>query len=94
MVTGDKTLAGSAEWTLDGALGSQRDAFDVPPGVAYFNTAGLAPMLRSVRAAGEAALQRRAQPWTIKAAAWFEDVERLPSLFAALVGGPSPRQVR
>jgi hypothetical protein len=56
VVTGDKTLAGSAEWTLDGALGSQRDAFDVPPGVGYFNTAGLAPMLRSVRAAGEAAL--------------------------------------
>jgi len=87
VVTGDETLAGAARWTLDGALGSQRDAFDVPPGVAYFNTSGLAPMLRSVRAAGEAALRRRAQPWAIGAEAWFEDVDRLRSLFAALVGG-------
>jgi selenocysteine lyase/cysteine desulfurase len=68
-------------------LGSQRHAFDVPEEVAYFNTANLSPLLYSVRAAGEAALRRRAAPWTIQADDWFGDVERLRSRFAALVGG-------
>jgi selenocysteine lyase/cysteine desulfurase len=68
-------------------LGPQRDAFDVPEDVAYFNTASLSPVLHSVLAAGEAALRRRAQPWRIRSADWFSDVERLRSLFATLVGG-------
>jgi selenocysteine lyase/cysteine desulfurase len=68
-------------------LGSQRQAFDVPPEVAYFNTASLAPLLRSVRAAGESALRRRAQPWTIRDEEWFGPPELLRSLFARLVGG-------
>jgi selenocysteine lyase/cysteine desulfurase len=66
-------------------LGSQRDAFLVPPEIAYFNTASLAPHLRSVREAGEAALERRGQPWTIAAPDWFSDVERLRELAGALM---------
>ena len=65
---------------------SERADFDVPADVAYFNTANLAPQLRAVRAAGEAALERRARPWTISAADWFSDAERLRTLFGALVG--------
>ena len=72
---------------MTSALGSQRAAFDVPADVAYFNTSGLAPVLHEVRAAGEAALRRRARPWTIHAEDWFDDVERLRSRFATLVGG-------
>jgi selenocysteine lyase/cysteine desulfurase len=67
-------------------LGSQRAAFDVPADVAYFNTANLAPQLRAVRAAGEAALARRGRPWTISAGDWFSDVERLRSLLAQIIG--------
>lgn len=70
-----------------GALLAQRAAFAVPPDVAYFNTANLSPQLHGVRAAGEAALERRGRPWTISAADWFSDVERLRALFAELVGG-------
>jgi selenocysteine lyase/cysteine desulfurase len=70
-----------------GGLGSQRQAFDVPPEVAYFNTASLAPLLHSVRAAGESALRRRAQPWAIRDEEWFGPAELLRSLFARLVGG-------
>jgi selenocysteine lyase/cysteine desulfurase len=69
--------------------GSQREAFDVPAGIAYFNTASLAPQLHAVRAAGEAALERRARPWTISAADWFEDSERLRDLFGRIVGADS-----
>jgi selenocysteine lyase/cysteine desulfurase len=69
-----------------GVLGAQRKAFAVPPEIAYFNTASLSPQLHAVRAAGEAALARRGQPWTISAADWFSDVEHLRTLFGELVG--------
>jgi selenocysteine lyase/cysteine desulfurase len=64
----------------------ERAAFNVPADIAYFNTANIAPQLHSVRAAGETALERRGQPWTISAADWFVDVERLRSLFALIIG--------
>jgi selenocysteine lyase/cysteine desulfurase len=63
-----------------------RAAFNVPEDVAYFNTANLAPQLHTVRAAGEAALERRGRPWTIAADDWFSDVERVRGLFARIVG--------
>jgi selenocysteine lyase/cysteine desulfurase len=63
-----------------------RELFDVPAGIAYFNTANLSPQLHRVRAAGEDALRRRGRPWTISADDWFTDVERLRALFAGLVG--------
>jgi selenocysteine lyase/cysteine desulfurase len=68
-------------------LGANRAAFDVPPDVAYFNTASLSPQLHALRAAGEQALRQRARPWTIAAADWFSDIEVLRALFARLVGG-------
>jgi selenocysteine lyase/cysteine desulfurase len=73
--------------TSPAPLGAQRAAFAVPDDVAYFNTASLAPLLhRSVRA-GEAALRRRAAPWSIGADDWFDDVERLRGLAATIFGG-------
>jgi selenocysteine lyase/cysteine desulfurase len=54
--------------------------------VAYFNTANLSPQLKSVRTAGDHALERRSRPWTITAEDWFTDVERLRSLFGSLIG--------
>lgn len=65
--------------------GSERPLFEIPEGVAYFNTASLAPQLRSVRAAGEEALDRRAAPWDIAASDWFSESERLRELFAHLI---------
>jgi kynureninase len=67
-------------------LDEQRQAFAVPPEIAYFNTANLSPQLHVVRAAGDAALERRAGPWTITAQDWFTDVERLRVPFGALIG--------
>src|SRR5213076_1244499 len=67
-------------------LRPQREAFAVPPEIAYFNTATLSPQLHRVREAGQAALERRGRPWTITADDWFSDVERLRTLFAELVG--------
>jgi kynureninase len=71
---------------LTAVLGDQREAFDVPPEIAYFNTANLSPQLHAVRTAGVAALERRSRPWAIDARDWFTDVERLRALFARIVG--------
>ena len=62
-----------------------RQAFEIPDDVGYFNTASLAPQLKSVRAAGEAAFEQRARPWAIADKDWFTDVERLRGLFATIV---------
>jgi selenocysteine lyase/cysteine desulfurase len=67
-------------------LGSQRDLFEVPEDVAYFNTANMSALLRTVRKAGEAGLARRAAPWLVTPADWFGDVERLRRDFAAILG--------
>ena len=69
---------------LDRAV--ERRLFDVPDDIAYLNVANLAPQLRPVRAAAEAALERRGAPWTIAPADWFADVERLRGLFARVIG--------
>jgi selenocysteine lyase/cysteine desulfurase len=63
-----------------------RELFEVPDGIAYFNTASLAPPLRSVRVAGEAALERQSAPWRLNSKDWFPDVERLRGLFAQIIG--------
>jgi selenocysteine lyase/cysteine desulfurase len=71
---------------LTEVLAGERARFEVDDEVAYFNTANLSPLLRSVRAAAERALDRRARPWTISASDWFTDVEELRSRFARLIG--------
>jgi selenocysteine lyase/cysteine desulfurase len=77
----------TAETAVDEApLGTQRQAFDIPPEIAYFNTASLSPHLHRVREAGERALERRGRPWTISSPDWFSDVERLRGLFGQLIG--------
>jgi len=67
----------------------QRHLFDIPPEIAYFNVASLAPSLRASVAAGEQALRWRAQPWRIRTPDWFDTVERRRSLFAELIGAPA-----
>lgn len=67
-------------------LTAARDLFDIPAGVTYLNCAYMAPQLRSVTAAGEAALRRKAHPWTITTPDFFDGPERLRTAFAALTG--------
>ncbi|MGW7312890.1 aminotransferase class V-fold PLP-dependent enzyme [Streptomyces sp. NPDC054854] len=67
-------------------LPSARHLFHVPEEVAYFNTASLAPTLNGMLAAGQASLDRRAQPWTITASDWFTAAEERRTLFAHLIG--------
>jgi selenocysteine lyase/cysteine desulfurase len=67
-------------------LPTQRELFDIPDDVAYFNCASLAPQLRSSAEAAEDALGRRARPWTISTDDWFTGPEERRELFARLAG--------
>lgn len=63
----------------------QRHVFEIPDDVAYFNCAYMAPMLKAVRSAGEAAIARTAQPWHVGADDFFTPPERARALFARLI---------
>jgi selenocysteine lyase/cysteine desulfurase len=64
----------------------QRELFDIPDDVAYFNCASLSPQLKAAVEAGAAALARRARPWRIASADWFGGAEERRALFARLAG--------
>ena len=68
-------------------IGSQRGLFDVPAGVAYFNTAYNSPQLN---AAGErliAAARAKSHPWERTPDDFFADAERVRRLCAEVFGG-------
>ena len=67
-------------------LAVQRELFDIPDDVAYFNCASLAPLLRAAVDAGAAATARRARPWLTGGGDWFADAEERRALFAELAG--------
>ena len=69
------------------SLPPQRDAFDLPDGVAYLNCAFMSPQLRRVSEVGIAAVQRKQRPWRIGPADFFDHLERLRGLFAQLIQG-------
>jgi selenocysteine lyase/cysteine desulfurase len=64
----------------------QRELFDIPDDVAYFNCANLAPLLRAAGEAAAAAVARRGQPWRIGGEDWFGEAEERRALFARLAG--------
>lgn len=63
----------------------QRDKFDLPDNISYLNCAYTSPLLKAARQAGQAAIQAKANPWTIKADGFFSTVETARGLFAQLV---------
>lgn len=73
-------------WHTPRMLPCQRDAFDLPDDIAYFNCAYMAPTLRAARRAAEAALARTSAPWTLSVEDFFSPPERARALFAGLLG--------
>lgn len=68
-------------------LGSERAKFDVPPGIAYFNTAYNSPLLNASRDAHLAAAAAKSRPWERTPDNFFDDADRLRTLAAGLFGG-------
>jgi selenocysteine lyase/cysteine desulfurase len=67
----------------------QRDRFEIPDNVAYLNCAYTSPLLKSAHQAGAAALQSKANPWTITPADFFTSAETARELFAELISSSS-----
>ncbi len=63
----------------------QRDLFDIPENVAYFNCAYVSAIPKPVRAAGEAGVAAKSRPWTIRHDDFFAPAERVRALFARLI---------
>ncbi|HKH76804.1 MAG TPA: aminotransferase class V-fold PLP-dependent enzyme [Rubrobacteraceae bacterium] len=67
--------------------GQERGLFEIPDNVCYLNCSYMSPQLRSVRAVGQRAVERKSRPWQITPRDFFEDSETSRALFAELVGG-------
>ncbi|MGH2517323.1 MAG: aminotransferase class V-fold PLP-dependent enzyme, partial [Ktedonobacterales bacterium] len=67
-------------------IACQRTLFEIPDEVAYLNCSYMSPLARAVRAAGEAAVARKSQPWRIAPGDFFSESEEVRSLFAQLIG--------
>jgi selenocysteine lyase/cysteine desulfurase len=63
----------------------QRDLFDIPENIAYLNCAYTSPLLKAAQQAGRAAVQAKANPWTIKSDDFFSSAETARGLFARLL---------
>ena len=70
-------------------IGSQRGLFDIPAGVAYFNTAYNAPQLNVSRERLVAAAGAKSRPWERTPDDFFADAETIRQLCARLFGGDS-----
>lgn len=64
-----------------------RDLFEIPPDISYFNCAYLGPQLKTVTAAGHAALARKAAPWDFDMLVTLDEAEKLRRLLAKIIGG-------
>ncbi len=63
----------------------QKDRFSIPNDLHYLNCAYMAPMARSVEAAGIAGIRAKRVPSTIEPEAFFEDSDRVRRLFGRLI---------
>lgn len=63
-----------------------RDLFEIPEGTTYLNAAGISPIPRRVREAGEAGVRRKAAPWTLSRASFYDIVEEARDAAAGLIG--------
>lgn len=68
-------------------LPSQRQLFDVPRHVAYFNCASSTPQLKAASERLAASVQAKAYPWTRSPSDYFIEAETLRHLWAEVLGG-------
>lgn len=68
------------------ALPCQRQLFEIPDEVAYFNCAYMTPSLAAVRQAGENGVRRKSAPWLLTPADFFTESEAARAAFARLIG--------
>ena len=66
-------------------LSPQRELFDIPDDVAYFNCAYMSPLLHAAVAAGQEGLARKRQPWKVIPEEFFSLPKMARERFAKLI---------
>ena len=74
-------------------MNCQKHLFDLDDNHHYLNCAFLSPLLKSVEEAGISGVQSKKRPWKVTSNHFFEDSEKVRSLFAKLVHADSPESV-
>ena len=75
--------------TIKMLLPNQRDLFDIPDEITYFNCAYISPSLKSVTKAGRRGMGKKSHPWTITPPDFFKESEEARSLFSQIIGSSS-----
>lgn len=60
----------------------QRHLFSIPEGVSYLNCAYMSPLMHAVVEAGKAGVERKARPWEIRSADFFNQTDDLRAVAA------------
>jgi selenocysteine lyase/cysteine desulfurase len=68
-------------------LPSQRHLFDIPRGIAYFNSAYYSPQLNEARDRLIEGVRAKSSPWERLADSFFDDADKLRGLWSRLYGG-------
>ena len=66
-------------------LPCQRELFDIPQDVVYFNCAYMSPLMKPVVEVGQRALLRKSRPWEIVPRDFFAESDSLRECFARLI---------
>src|ERR1700760_4821977 len=66
-------------------LPSQRELFEIPRDICYFNSASYSPLPRRTLEAGRAAVGRKGTPWTLEASFAPQQHERARTAAARLI---------
>ena len=67
-------------------LKSQRDLFDIPRDIIYFNAAYMTPATNRMEEIGKATLESLKHPWNMSAEGFFTETEKTRSMAGALFG--------
>lgn len=68
-------------------LENQRQLFDIPANINYFNIASYSPSFKAVEEAGIKAVKDKSHPYRIQTNHFFEPTEKVKRLFAQLIDG-------
>lgn len=79
--------------STEAVIACQKEHFQLDPQVAYLNCAYMAPLLKTVSAAGEGILHKQASPNRFGRDDFFEPVQNLREKFARLISCEDPLRI-
>ncbi len=74
-------------------LTCQRDHFFLPKDTHYLNCAFMSPLSREVEEAGIRGIRKKRNPATLRPEDFFQDSDRVRTLFAELIHAPEPERI-